>query len=133
MQKSPSVIPSKREIEEKISKVGDYVKIDYLSACLKSSLDFDAKKFALNKLASIYESRSMFVEAGKLMRISADINTTFDAKLADFAKSADLFVKAGNFDEADVSFAKAIACGNQRQKEDMKLKRKNMYMAQAKD
>jgi tetratricopeptide (TPR) repeat protein len=130
--KEPPAV-SRRDIEAKIANVGDYVKMDFLSAALKKNLDFDARKFALTKLASIYESRNMFIEAAKLMRASADINTTFDAKVNEFVKSAELFIKGGSFDEADVSFTKAIAAGNQRQKEEVKAKRKTLYKAQALD
>lgn len=131
MIKSGSIIPTRREVEEKISKVGDYVKMDYLSSCLKKNLDFDTKKFVLIKLSSIYESRGMYAEAAKLMRTAADINTTFDGKIGDFSKSAELFIKAGTFDEADVSFNKAIALGNQMQKANLKEARKKLYKAQA--
>lgn len=124
---------TRKEIEAKLNSVGDYVKMDYLADCLKKSVDFDTKKFVLTKLSSIYESRKMFAEAAKLMRTSADINTTFEGKMNDFMKSVDLFIKGGNYDDADASFNKALVLGNQRQKDDIKLKRKELYKAQAKD
>src|SRR3989339_669968 len=77
-------IPTKREMEAKLSSVGDYVKMDYLTACLKKNLDFDTRKFALAKLAEIYEPRGMHAEAAKKMNASAEINTTFDGKIKEF-------------------------------------------------
>jgi len=126
-------IPSKREIEEHLNGVGEYVKMDYLSACLKKQLDFDARKFSLNTLAKIYESRGMFSEAGKLMRASASINTTFNGKMDDFIKSMAVFVKAGNYEEAEVSFAKALALANISQKGRLKDIRKDAYLKQARE
>lgn len=126
-------IPTRKEVEAKIASVGDYVKMDYLSACLKKQIDFDTKKFVLTKLAAIYETRGMYAEAAKMMRYSADINTTFDGKLSDFMKSTELFVKGGNYDEADVSFTKALGCANTMQKESIKSKRKEYYKNQAKE
>ena len=122
---------NKKDIEMKLVNVGDYVKMDYLQQCLKKHLDFDTKKFVLTKLSGIYESRKMFLEAGRLIRIAADINTTFDNKVNDFLKSSELFVKAGSFDESDVSIAKAIAIANDRQKVFIKIKMKDFYKAQA--
>ena len=111
--------------------LGDYVKIDYLASCLRNNIDFDTRKFVLTELSALYESKGMFVEAGKLMRNSADINTTFIGKISDFMKSAELFSKAGNFEEADISISKALASANTKEKSGIKLKQKLMYMAQA--
>lgn len=124
---------NRRDVEARLAKVGDYVKMDYLTACLKRNMDFDTKKFVLVKLAEIYESRKMFLEAGKMIKTAADINTTFDGKIKDFVKSAELFIKAGRYDEGDVSFAKALAIANEKQKQEIKASKKKFVMSQAKD
>jgi|SRR3989344_6318310 len=124
---------SKREIEERLKTMGDYVKMDYLSSCLKSNLDFEARKFVLNTLAVIYESRGMHSEAGRMARNSADINVTFEGKIKDFIKSMELFIKAGIFDEADNVFNKALVLANHNQKIEIKAKRKEIYFGQAQE
>ncbi|MEK6928868.1 MAG: hypothetical protein AABW65_02855 [Nanoarchaeota archaeon] len=124
---------SRREIEDRLAKVGDYVKMDYLQDCLKKKLDFDTKKFVLVKLATIYESRKMYLESGRLIKISADINSTFEGKMRDFIKSAEMYIKGGNFEESDISMTKAIAMANERQKVEIKIKLKELYKAQAKE
>ncbi len=124
---------TKKEIEAKLSSVGDYVKMDYLQSCLKKQLDFDTKRFVLLKLSSIYESSKMYLEAGKLMRIAADINTTFEGKTNDFVKSVELFIKSGNYNEADISFNKAMALANERQKVGIKIKIKDFYKSHSRD
>lgn len=126
-------IPTKSEIEARIANVGDYVKMDLLSSSLKKQLDFDTKKFVLVRLASVYEGRKMFAEAAKMMKNAAEINTTYDAKMDDFMKSSILFIKAGHFDEADVSFTKALGCATELQKGRLKTERKAAYIAQAKE
>jgi len=67
---------NRKEIEEKLQNVGDYVKMDFLQNCLRQQLDFDTRKFVLIKLAGAYELRRMFLAAAKLMKDAADINTT---------------------------------------------------------
>lgn len=124
---------SRRDIEAKLAGIGDYVKMDYLQSCLKKNLDFDTKKFALLKLSEIYESRKMYLEAGKLLRAAAEINATFKGKMQDFMKSMELYVKGGNFDDAEISYAKAFACADGMQKERLKAKRKDAYKAYAQD
>ena len=107
--------------------------MDYLSACLKKSLDFDTKKFVLLKLSEIYESHKMYLEAGKLLRVAAEINTTFEGKMQDFMKSSDLYIKGGNFDEAEISYTKALACSSGAQKERLRVRRKEAYKLYAQE
>lgn len=123
---------SRREIEERISNVGDYVKIDYLSRYLRKPLSFDTRKFVMVKLAGIYEARKMFVDAAKLMQTAADINTTFQGKIDDFVSSGRLFIKAGDYDNAEISFKRAGACANGLQKNHIKSVKKEFYKTQAK-
>lgn len=124
---------TRKEVEAKLAIVGDYVKMDYLQACLKKPLDFDTKKFVLVKLAEIYDSKKMFLEAGKMMRNAAEINTTYEGKMQDFMKSFEMLVKGGFFDEAEVSFTKALICATELQKKRIKARKKEMYLAQAQE
>jgi len=120
------------DVEKNLQGKGDYVKIDYLMRVLKRDLDFDTRKFALIKLIGIYESKKMFLEAGKLMRIAADINTTFKGKIQDYLKSIELFVWAGSFVEADISYTKCIGIASESEKIFVKDKVKDYYRTQAK-
>ena len=124
---------TRRDVELKLASIGDYVKMDYLQACLKKQVDFDTRKFVLTTLSGIYESKKMFLDAGKILRAGAEINVTFDAKMSDYMKSADLLIKAGAFDESDISFTKALACATDIQKANLKVKRKEMYKKQAQE
>ncbi|MBX4212530.1 hypothetical protein KW787_03705 [Candidatus Pacearchaeota archaeon] len=123
---------TRRDIEAALPKLGDYVKMEYLTKCLKQNIDFDTRKFALTKLAQIYESKGMFSDAAKLMTNAADISPTYDGKMNDFMKAVDLHAKAGKFDEADAAFNKALVCASGIQKDRLKEKRKEIYRAQAK-
>ncbi|MEK6855408.1 MAG: hypothetical protein AABX73_04260 [Nanoarchaeota archaeon] len=122
---------NKNEINEKLNTFGDYVKMEYLSNCLKKPLDYDTRRFVLTKLAELNESKKMYLAAGKMMRSAGDINVTSQAKINDFVKSAGLFIKAGNYDEADVSASKAISIANGQQKEEIKNMVKEIYKNQA--
>ena len=124
---------TRREIESKLEGMGDYVKMDYLSSCLKKQIDFDTRKFVLMTLAGIYEKRSIYVEAGKLYRASAEINTTTQSKINDYLKSCNVFIRAGEFDEAEVSFNRALSSGNEIEKKRIKETLKEYYTKQAKE
>lgn len=124
---------TRHEIEERLNKLGDYVKIGYLTECLKKQLDFDTKKFVMVQLVGLYENKKMYGEAAKLMKNAADINATFKSKIDDFVKSGELFIKAENYDDADISFNKALAMANTQEKIEIKYMKKNLYSKQAKE
>jgi tetratricopeptide (TPR) repeat protein len=124
---------TRKEIEAKLAASGDYVKMDYLQACMKKTMDFDTKRFVMTRLSQIYEARMMFMEAAKLMRNVADINTSLDAKANDFLKSMALFMKAGSYDEADLSFKKALAVAAPSKKTEMRMRYKEAYKVQGKE
>jgi tetratricopeptide (TPR) repeat protein len=124
---------TKRELEERIKNVGDYVKMDLLSSALKMQIDIETKKFVLLKLTEIYEARRMFSESARMIRNAAELNSTYEGKMNDFMKSSLLFIKSGNFEDADVSFTKALGCATELQKGRLKVARKEAYKAQAKE
>ena len=124
---------NRREIEARLNTMGDYVKIDYLMRCLKQQLDFDSRRFCLVKLSELYEGKKMFLEAGKMLHGAAPINALDKGKINDFVKSAELFIKAGNFDLADVAFEKAMAYGNEKEKWNVKQNKIELYKNQAED
>jgi tetratricopeptide (TPR) repeat protein len=119
------------EIESRLSSMGDYVKMEYLTSCLKENLDHDTRKFVLIRLAGIYELRGMLLEVGKLYRSIAEVNTSSEGRVGDFVKSGEFYVKAGRFDEADMSFGKALALGGRGQVEEVKNAMKEFYKVQA--
>ncbi len=124
---------TRREIEAKFNSMGDYVKIDYLRSCLKSDIDYDTKKFVLVKLSGLYENKRMYLDAGKMMKVAADINTTIKAKIEDFLKSAELFIRGGHYDYAEGAIKSAISVSNEREKFFVKDKYKEMFFTQAKN
>lgn len=122
---------TRKDIEARLNNVGDYVKIDFLSQCLRKPIDFDTKKFVQLKLALLYEARNMYAEAARLMNSTADINTTFQGKVNDFMKACELFIKAGKYGEADDALKKALVSGTEKQKFEIKAKRKEIIIKQA--
>ncbi len=122
---------SKQEIELKLGTMGDYVKIDYLGRALNSGLDFETRKFVLLTLSKLYEGRGMYLESARLMKNAAEINTTYKAKMQDYMKSVELYIKGGNYSDADLVFALALALGTDREKAELKGSIKKHYLNQA--
>jgi tetratricopeptide (TPR) repeat protein len=122
----------RNEIEMKISQMGDYVKMGYLEGCLKNSIDYDTRKFVLIKLSGLYEQRKMFSNAGEAMKNAAEINTTVQGKINDFMKATELFIKAGNYDLAEMCVKKAIGESNQVQQKEISIRVKEFYKTKAK-
>ncbi len=128
----PIIEKSRGEIEQKLKGMGDYVKMNYLQRALKSPIDFDTKKFVLLRLAEVYEQSKMYLESGKMMKVAAEINTTFKDKIKDYLKAVDFYVRGGDYTEADRIFAQALALGSDREKMELKTALKNIYYNQAK-
>jgi len=122
---------TRKEIEARFEEMGDYVRIDYLSSCLKGNLDFDTRKFVLVKLAELFESRKMFLDAGKMMKGAAEINTTFKNKIEDFSRAVELFIKSGDYYEADGALKSALSISNESQREEVLKRAKENYKTQA--
>lgn len=124
---------SRQEIDAKLATMGDYVKIDYLQRALSSGLDFDTKKHVMTILSRLYESKAMYLESARLLRNAADINTTFKAKINDFMKSIELYIKGGNYSEADFVFQQTLALATEIEKPSLRTLLKNYYAAEAKN
>jgi tetratricopeptide (TPR) repeat protein len=122
---------TRQEIEAKLLKMGDYVKMDYLQRALTSGLDFETKKFVMVSLSRLYENKGMHLEAARLLRNASEINTTFKGKISDFMKSIELYVKAGGYSDADFVFAQALALTADHEKVGLKSTYRKLYLDSA--
>jgi len=122
---------TKEDIEKKFRDMGDFVKMDYLSSCLKNRLDYDTRKFVMVKLSGLYEEKKMFAEAAKMMLSAAEINVTYQNKINDFVKACELFIKAGDYGSSESSMKKALALASEKQRDEIKNSVKEFYKTQA--
>lgn len=127
----PVVEKTRSEIEAKLKTMGEYVKMSYLQRAAKSQLDFDTRKFVLIELAKTYEQKHMYLDAGKTIKASAEITTTFREKMMQFMKAVEFNVHGNDFAEAERIFAQALVLGNDRDKWEMKMQFKQFHFAQA--
>lgn len=119
------------EIEEKFNQMGDYVKIDYLSSCLRNKIDFDTRKFVLVKLAGLYEQKKMYAHAADCMKNAAEINTTHQNRTTDFLKAIDLFVKGGDYASAESLLRLTLSHAETGQKDEIQRIVKENYKSHA--
>jgi len=128
----PIIEKTRSEIEKKLEGMGDYVKMSYLQRALNSGLSFDIRKFILIRLTGIYEGKKMYLEAAKMLKSGAEINTTFKEKIKDYMKTVELYIRGGDYVEADRIFVQALTLGTEKEKQEMKNNLKNYYLTQAK-
>ncbi len=129
----PVMEKTRSEIEAKLKTMGEYVKMSYLQRAVKSQLDFDTRKFVMVQLATVYEQKHMYLDAGKTIKSAAEITTTFREKMMQFMKSVELHVKGNDFTEAERIFGQALALGNDREKWEMKMQFKQFHFLQAQE
>ena len=124
---------SKKEIEEEISKKGDFVQLDYLNRFVESRPPLEIKKFCYIKISEIYGRKSMFIDAGSFLEKAAESSISFSEKIVHFTKAGELFIKAGNFEKADYAFKKALHNANGAEKTKLNVEIKNLYKKYAED
>lgn len=122
---------TKKDIEERFAKMGDYAKIGYLEGCLKKKTDLETRKFVLLKLSELYEAKRMFLDAARAMSAASDINATDQAKINSLIKTAEFYINAGGYELADSAIIKAASLADARQKIEIKSKQKEFYKSQA--
>jgi len=122
------------EIDAKLNSIGSYlIKIEYLETALKNNFTSDIKKFILEKLTALYEENKMFGKAGKLFCDRAMMETGIKGKVDNFLKAAECYSKAGNIENAEQMFIRALRDANSEQQKGIRLATKNIYMASAKE
>ena len=121
---------SKTEIEKEISTKGEFVQVDYLNSFLKEDLPTDIRKFAMVKVAEIYERKMMFGEAAKIYNNLSLISIPFAEKIKCHVKEAELYIKGGYFREADYATQKAMNQANNSEKNDIMFNIKQFYRKQ---
>ncbi len=121
---------TRRDIENKLPQMGDYVKINYLTGCLKNKIDFDARRFVLVKLSELYSNKKMFSEGGRTLRAAADINTSTKNKVGELVKATEFFIKGGSYDDAEITLNKALSFCEEKQKKEIMNNVKDIYKSQ---
>ncbi len=122
---------SKSEVEKDLSNKGDFVQIDHLTAFLKEDISTDIKKWAMVKMAEIYEKKFMFRQAAKIYNNLAMICITFADKIKNHVKEAELYIKAADLKEADHACQKAMSQANTFEKNDIMASMRQFYKKQA--
>lgn len=125
---------AKQEIQLKLNTMSDFLKIEFLEKTAKQELgkiDLDVKKFCHLKLAELYASKVMYIEAAKNIECAAEISIKYSEKIGYYKKVAEIYIKAGKYNFVDGALKKALLNANSREKEEIKTAINNFYMRKA--
>ena len=122
---------SKAEIEKELLDKGEFVQIDHLTVFLKEDLPTDIKKFVMLKVAELYEKKYMYREAAKIFNNLSILSIPFAEKIKNHVKEVELYIKSGDFREADSATQKAMNQANNFEKNDIMFSIKQFYKRQA--
>jgi len=103
---------SKSEIADKLKKLSDFSRIDYLERCLMEKKDLFIKTFCHHKLAEFYSSKRMFGKAAQHIDAIARLGTTYNEKLQYYMEVVRLLVEAGDYHHAVEVFDKTLSYAN---------------------
>lgn len=121
----------KEEIEAKLGRMSDFLKMEYLESCLKLTFDTDIQKYCYKKLVELYEDKKMFSEAIKYQARLESVCNTSNEKIPAIIKGAELMIIFGNYDGADSLYKKALSLGNDMQRFEIKRNRIKFYKQMA--
>jgi len=119
------------EIQGRINEMNTELnKIAYLESALKSDFTFEIKRFILQNLAELYESRMMFEKAARAMFVKAGVEISSNDKVESYLKAGELYAKAGKIDDSESMFIKA-ARDFEMQRSRIFLTMKNIFLVSA--
>ena len=123
------------EIKEKIAKTNTILsKINYVESAIKeSNFGLEIKRYLYQVLSELYEERKMFDRSAKAMSNKASMEITFRNKIESYLRAGELYSKALKADDADEMFSRASREANDLEKQKIKLTKKNIYFATARD
>ncbi len=122
---------SKSDVEKEIKGKGDFVQIAYLTEILEEKVLIDVRKFICFKLAEIYERKGMLKDAAKMFDKIALNSIAFSEKIKHYVKEAELYIKAGAFEEVNEAMKKAMNQANAIEKQDIYFAIGDFYKRQA--
>lgn len=123
---------TKKEIEEFISKKGDFVAIDHLSRFLsQKNIPLEKKRFCYAKLAELYEKKGMHKEVAKMYHNLSESSIVFSEKIKFHIKEAESYIKAGDFRSSEEAVKKAMVEANVSQRAEIFVQMKECYKRQA--
>ena len=109
---------SKSEVETFLNGKGDFVQIDHLSRMIKEKdLATDKRKFLYQKLAELYNKKSMYIEAAKTYNNIAILSTTFKDKTNAHIKETEFYIKGGDLVMMDEALKKALGEAHLKERE----------------
>ncbi len=111
----------KKEIEIRVSKMSDFLKMEYLESCLKKFSDHEIQKFCCVELSRLYESKFMYLEAVKYIFKFQELSGNPMEKKRASQKEIELLIKGGFYDKAESVVKKTLTMLNDSEK--MELKR----------
>lgn len=120
----------KNELEEEIVGKGDFVQIDYLNRFLKFMPPTDMRKFALLKLAEIYDKKEMYKDSAQAYNNVSIISFTFADRIKYLVLEAKELAKGAHFDDAERAIRRALTDTNETQKASIFAELKEFYKQQ---
>jgi tetratricopeptide (TPR) repeat protein len=121
---------SKTDIDQALAGKGDFVQIDYLTRLLRENIPMDKKRHAYAKLGELYEKKRMMVEAAKMFNNIALLSVTYNDKIKNHVKEAELYIKGGDFFMADEALRKALKEATGKEKDNITKEVKEFYKLQ---
>ncbi len=111
----------------------DERKIEFIEKAMKKGMPTEVKITALEIMAEIYKKRKWFNTAAKNYCYAADLAGTFREKIDLYFKAAVMYLKAGEYFNADDNFRKVLVLSTEEKKPELQKKINTLYLEQAEE
>jgi tetratricopeptide (TPR) repeat protein len=122
---------TKREVEAKANTMSDFLRMEYLELVLKKFNDPEIMRYCYQELSKLYERRSMYTEAIKYLSKLKEICILQRERTDCLYKEAELFIRSGQYDRADMVFKEGIKDLNEKDRFEFKRKMVDLFTKEA--
>jgi len=118
---------NKREVEARAKSMSDFLRMEYLESCVRKFLDPEILRYAYLELSKLYEARIMYTEALKYIAKYKELCILQRERTECIIKEIELFIKAGNYERADIAYKEACKDSTEKEKIDIRSKMVQYY------
>jgi Arc/MetJ-type ribon-helix-helix transcriptional regulator len=120
-----------QEVEEKLKTMNDFLKMEYLESLSKKQNPIEVGKYVRKQISRLYADKGMYSNSAKQLEAWADMAVTFKEKIEAYILEVEMWIRAGEYNNADDIIKRALANATLTEKTIIKERIKQSYINQA--
>jgi tetratricopeptide (TPR) repeat protein len=105
--------------------------MEYLETLSKKQNSLDVAKYIRKQISKLYADKGMYSNAARQLEAWADLSVTFKEKIEAYIQEVEMWIRAGEYMNADDILKRALANATITEKNSIKTRIKQAYINQA--